>query len=475
MKGEIHNAPFYDFSILDEDTILGGGTQNESYSEIIQNTFLPTEEVSSQAFSLKVDTAAYSNIARYINNGTLPPVYAVRTEELINYFDYDEKIDVNEEHPFGVKAQVYSSPFAQGKYMAYVRVRTPDMDRSELPPSNLTFLIDTSGSMASYNKLNLLQRSFEILVENLNENDVVSIVTYCGDAKVVLDSAEGNEKEKILEAINGLSARGSTAGQKGIQTAYQLAEKNFREGANNRVILATDGDFNVGISSVEELKEYISTKRNSGVYFSALGFGTGNLKDDTMETLAANGNGNYSYIDNINTAKKVLVDEMGSNLFVVANDVKAELQFNPETVKEFRLVGYENRKMSTEDFDNASKDAGEIGVGSDVIVLVELVLEEDYKEGKLLDVCIRYKTIEGNVSKEYVSAVEDITETAGTDFLFAYSVASFAELLRKSDYIGEATAEDVLELAESNLGIDEKGYRTEFLNLITQYSQIEAS
>ena len=474
MKEALGGAPFYDFSISDEESMLGGGTQNEAYSEIIQNTFLPTNEVSSQAFSLKVDTAAYSNVARYINNGILPPVDAVRTEELINYFNYDEKLDVNEEHPFGVKAQVYPSPFAQGKYMAYVRVRTPDMDRSELPPSNLTFLIDTSGSMASYNKLDLLQRAFELLVENLNENDVVSIVTYCGEAEVVLDSAEGNEKEKILEAINGLSAGGSTAGQKGIQTAYQLAEKNFREGANNRVILATDGDFNVGISSVEELKEYISTKRNSGVYFSALGFGTGNLKDETMETLAANGNGNYSYIDNINTAKKVLVDEMGSNLFVVANDVKAEVQFNPDSVKEFRLVGYENRKMSAEDFDDASKDAGEIGVGSDVVVLAELVLDEDYEEEKLLDVCIRYKTVEGNVSKEYVSTVEGVTEAASSDFLFAYSVASFAELLRESDYIGEATAEDILELAESNLGIDEKGYRTEFIELVTKYSEIKA-
>jgi Ca-activated chloride channel family protein len=202
MKGEIHNAPFYDFSILDEETILGGGTQNESYSEIIQNTFLPTEEVSSQAFSLKVDTAAYSNIARYINNGTLPPVDAVRTEELINYFDYDEKIDVNEEHPFGVKAQVYPSPFVSGKHMAYVRVRTPDMDRSQLPPSNLTFLIDTSGSMASYNKLGLLQRAFELLVENLNENDVVSIVTYCFEN--IKAKIKNVESMKVLIIIIGL-------------------------------------------------------------------------------------------------------------------------------------------------------------------------------------------------------------------------------------------------------------------------------
>lgn len=456
-------------------------TDNEQYSEIKQNQFVLTEKIDSQAFSLKVDTAAYSNIARIIKNSKMPPADAVRTEELINYFKYDASVEMNQEHPFAVKTFIGESPFAEGKHMAYIRVKTADIDVSDLPPSNLTFLIDTSGSMLSYDKLPLLQQAFSLLVNNLSAKDTISIVTYGGTSQVLLDSADGADKEQILSIINSLEASGSTAGAKGIQTAYDLAKKNYRTDANNRVILATDGDFNVGISSTEELKEFISEKRNEGIYLSVLGFGTGNLRDDIMETLAANGDGNYSYIDNLTTAQKVLVEEMGANMFVVAKDVKANLKFNKDFVKEFRLVGYENRLMSSEDFGNENKDAGELGAGTDVVVLVELILHENAPvtdNNDLLNVCIRYKTVDDGTQMELNvpianNVADDTTAEDKSDFNFACSVAAFAEFLRKSEFIGNATAKDIADLARENLGNDAKGYRISFVDLINKAAIIQ--
>lgn len=445
---------------------------SEQYTEIKQNQFVLNEHADLLSFSLKVDTAAYTNVSRYINNGLLPPVNSVRTEELINYFDYDADTEIGGEHPFGVTTYVDKSPFAENKYMAYIRVKTADIDVDDLPPSNLTFLIDVSGSMMSYDKLPLLQQAFSLLVENLSDKDTVSIVSYGDTSKVLLDSANGSDKEKILSVIHSLEASGSTAGANGIQTAYELAKKNFRADMNNRVILATDGDFNVGISDTEALKTFISEKRNEGVYLSVLGFGTGNLRDDIMETLAANGNGNYSYIDTLMTAEKVLVEEMGANMFVAAKDVKAQLEFNKKYVKEFRLVGYENRLMSSEEFGDENKDAGEIGAGTDIVVLVELVLEDgevEITDEELLKVCIRYKSVETGEQKELkVSVINTPTDNIAleNDFSFACSVAAYAELLRNSDFIGNTTAKEIADFSEKYIGDDLKGYRKSFLELV---------
>lgn len=476
MTGDSFNA-----SLAESDGDINSMPEpGETYNSIEYNKFISTEEADTQAFSLKVDTAAYTNISRYITNGQLPPKNAVRTEELINYFTYDEEMEFSDEHPFAVSSRVSASPFSDGKMMAYIRIKTPDIDRSDLPPSNLTFLIDTSGSMLSYDKLPLIQQAFSLLTENLSENDTVSIVTYAGSSEILLDSAKGSDKEIILRAIQSLEAGGSTAGAKGIQTAYELAEKNYIEGANNRVILATDGDFNVGISNTKELGAFISSKRESGIYLSILGFGTGNLRDDMMETLSEKGNGNYSYIDTLMTAQKVLIDEMGANLFVVAKDVKAQLQFNKDTVKEFRLIGYENRQMSAEEFDDYYKDAGEIGAGTDIVVLAELILQDGYTgysadsaANELLNVCVRYKTVDAEEQTEVnvpVYIVQD--DMYSSDFNFACTVAGFAELLRESGYAEDATIQKLISMAEQNKGEDKKGYRAQFIEMMREYAGI---
>lgn len=449
------------------------GTAGETYQEIIENPEIAASEESTITFSLKVDTASYSNVTRYLNTGSLPPKDAVRTEELINYFRYETPLEPDGA-PFAVYTEVGPSPFHSDKQMAFIRVKTPEIDKEGLGPSNLTFLIDTSGSMDSFDKLPLLKSAFSLLVETLGEDDRVSIVTYAGSSAVVLDSCSGADKEQILDAIHSLTASGSTAGADGIRTAYALAQKNFREDGNNRVILATDGDFNVGISDTDQLAEFIAEKRDSGVYLSVLGFGTGNLRDDVMETLAKNGNGNQAYIDSVQTAKKVLVEELGSNLFTVAKDVKAQVVFVPELIKSYRLIGYENRMLSNEDFADDTKDAGEIGAGTDVAALFEIELTE---QGKTADnpfaVHIRYKEPDGDESQLFTKETLDTMSGESTDdFRFACAVAAFGHLLRGSEYTGEATLESVMQLAEGSLGRDPGGYRQEFLALLNTYKRV---
>lgn len=449
------------------------GTAGETYQEIIENPEIAASEESTITFSLKVDTASYSNVTRYLNTGNLPPKDAVRTEELINYFRYETPLEPDGA-PFAVYTEVGPSPFHSDKQMAFIRVKTPEIDKEGLGPSNLTFLIDTSGSMDSFDKLPLLKSAFSLLVETLGEDDRVSIVTYAGSSAVVLDSCSGADKEQILDAIHSLTASGSTAGADGIRTAYALAQKNFREDGNNRVILATDGDFNVGISDTDQLAEFIAEKRDSGVYLSVLGFGTGNLRDDVMETLAKNGNGNQAYIDSVQTAKKVLVEELGSNLFTVAKDVKAQVVFDPELIKSYRLIGYENRMLSNEDFADDTKDAGEIGAGTDVAALFEIELTE---QGKTADnpfaVHIRYKEPDGDESQLFTKETLDTMSGENTDdFRFACAVAAFGHLLRGSEYTGEATLESVMQLAEGSLGRDPGGYRQEFLALLNTYKRV---
>lgn len=466
----------------------------ESYLTIDENGQNQTDDESMLTFSLKVDTAAYTNVQRYIESGNTPPTDAVRTEELLNYFSYEGQTDFSE-GPFSLSAEIGPSPFDENKHLGMIRVKTDAIDTKELPPSNLTFLIDTSGSMDSYDKLPLLKEAFALLVETLGENDRVSIVTYAGSAGVVLDSVSGQNKAEILKAIRTLESGGSTAGADGIFTAYKLAEKNFRKDGNNRVILATDGDFNVGPSDTNALSDLVSEKRDNGVYLSILGFGTGNIRDDIMETLSKDGNGNYAYINDVKTAEKVLVDEMGTNLFTVADDVKAQVEFNPENVKSYRLIGYENRRLNNEDFADDSKDAGEVGAGTDVVLLFELELQSgggsEYKygsassgeedgaaggdySGELFEVRIRYKD-PGEAESQLLAMpvyTDQVADFMSTDLGFASSVAGFSHLLRESEHTGDFTYEKALRLAEENLGEDTGGYRHEYVKMLRQYGDL---
>lgn len=457
---------------------------NEKYLVINENRMVDTSEDSMLTFSLKVDTASYRNVARFINSGSRPPVDAVRIEEMINYFNYEQELAANNT-PFSIYTEIGPSPFSNERKLAFIRVKSKDIDRAELPPSNLTFLIDVSGSMSSYDKLPLLKSSFGLLVETLGANDTVSIVTYASGTRVALDSARGNEKKKIMDVINRLEAGGSTAGANGIQNAYMLAEKNFINGGNNRIILATDGDFNVGVSSVGELEQLISQKRDSGVYLSVLGVGTGNLKDNRMETLAKNGNGNYNYLDSIATAKKVLVDELSANLFVIADDVKAQVEFNPALVADYRLIGYENRQLQNRDFTDDTKDAGEIGVGTDVVMMFELTLKNGGSGGlkyggndpvenngefgdEFFEIRIRYKDPGQSESKQITVPVKTdrLLAQNSSDYNFAASVAAFGHLLRGSEYAGSVELSKIIEVAEGNMGFDEGRLRSEFVQLL---------
>jgi Ca-activated chloride channel family protein len=408
---------------------------------------------------------------------------------MVNYFNYDTPLPENDDTPFSIYTEVGPSPFDASKEIAFVRVKSKDIDRSDLPDSNLTFLIDTSGSMDSFDKLPLLKSAFGLLVENLTENDTVSIVTYAGSAGVVLDSVKGDKQAEILRAIDNLSAGGSTAGAQGINTAYELAGKNYNPSANNRVILATDGDFNVGVSSVAELERLMSEKRSTGIYMTILGFGTANLKDNKMETIAKNGNGNYSYIDSVISAKKVLVDELSANLYTIADDVKAQIEFNPARVSSYRLIGYENRMLANRDFDDDTKDAGEIGVGTDVVLMFEITRadadnqnlkyqqEEEPAEpagvyaDELFEVKIRYKDPGQSTSKLITHPVkaDRYSDFNTDDFNFAVSVAAFGHLLKDSPYRGDVSAPRVLDMAKDSMGGDRGGYRKEFVQIVEQY------
>ncbi|MDR1542644.1 MAG: VWA domain-containing protein [Clostridiales bacterium] len=463
----------------------------EGYIPITENQWNTALGNPVMTFSLKVDSASYRNAARYLNSGILPPRDAVRIEEFINYFNYDTPLPETDS-PFSIYTEIGPSIFGSGKRLAFVRVKSKSIDRSNLPKSNLTFLIDTSGSMDSYDKLPLLKTAFQMLVDTLTDDDVVSIATYAGSSSILLDSVPGGQGRRIMDAIQNLEASGSTAGADGINTAYELAEKNFLQNGNNRVILATDGDFNVGVSSLEELKALISAKRKTGVYLSVLGFGTGNLKDNVMETLAKNGNGNYGYIDNVSAAKKILVDELNTSLYAIAEDVKAQIEFNPALVESYKLIGYENSIIPNQDFDNDAKDAGEIGVGTDVVLMFEVQLKEgssdeqgvlkyqaatpteqedgDYSD-ELLEVRIRYKNPGESESKLIANpvSINAITDRNSTDFNFASAVAGFGSILAGSN---DVSIEDVQRLAIDSMGEDKGGYRKEFADLTNKYKAI---
>lgn len=439
-------------------------------------------------FSADVDTASYSNLRRMIEDGYSPdeiPAGAVRIEEMLNYFSYDYDLPDGEE-PFGVTVLMGDCPWNEDARLLQIGLKTQEIDFSEAPDSNLVFLLDVSGSMYSEDKLPLLQKSFALLVEELSEKDRVSIVTYAGHDEVVLEGVSGDRKQTIIDALEALEAYGSTNGSAGIETAYGLAEEYFIEGGNNRVILATDGDLNVGITSESALEKLITEKKKSGVFLSVLGFGTGNIKDNKMETLADKGNGNYAYIDSLREAKKVLVEEMGATLVTVAKDVKLQVEFNPAYVKGYRLLGYEDRILAAEDFDDDTKDAGEIGAGHTVTALYEIIpvgsgqeipqTELKYQaqgtsagveNGEWLNLKIRYKDPESEQSKLCSYPVtEDVYMRHPTeDFYFAAAVAEFGLLLRDSEYKKDASYENVRWLLKQ-VDTEADGYKDEFELLV---------
>jgi Ca-activated chloride channel family protein len=468
----------------------------EDYDNIVENQFLTAVQNPLSTFSIDVDEASYSNVRRFIQNGSLPPAGAVRIEEMINYFDYDYPQPQNDD-PFTVNTEISDCPWSPQHRLVHIGLQGKKIPVNNLPPANLVFLIDVSGSMDEPNKLPLVQASLNLLTDQLRENDKAAIVVYAGNAGLVLPSTSGNNKTKIKEAINALEAGGSTAGGEGIKLAYKIAKENFIKEGNNRVILATDGDFNVGVSSDDELVRLIEDERKSGVFLSVLGFGMGNYKDNKMQQLADKGNGNHSYIDNINEARKVLVNEFGSTLFTIAKDVKIQIEFNPQKVQAYRLIGYENRILAAEDFNDDAKDAGELGSGHTVTALYEIIpvgvknefakavdslkyqsiksLSNSSLSNEIMTIKLRYKKPDGDISKFISQNVVDnhIPLTATSDnFSFSAAVAEFGLLLRNSAFKQQSNYDQVITMAKSAKTKDENGYRAEFVELVRSASSM---
>ena len=461
----------------------------EEYSHNDENRFKSPVKDPLSTFSIDVDAASYSNIRRFINQGEMPPKDAVRIEEMINYFNYNYPKPTGND-PVRITTEVGICPWNKTHRLVQIGLKAREIESKNLPASNFVFLIDVSGSMFGPTRLELVKSSLRLLVNNLREKDRVAIVTYCGDARIALPSTPGNEKQKIKDTLETLTAGGSTAGGAGIEEAYRIAQKNFIAQGNNRIILCTDGDFNVGASSETELENLIESKRKSGIFLTVLGYGMGNYKDNKMQILAQKGNGNHAYIDNIQEANKVLVNEFGSTMYVVAKDVKLQIEFNPAKVQSYRLVGYETRILDNEDFNDDTKDAGEMGAGHTVTALYEIIPTgisgniprsidplkyqtetnintQTGNSSELLTVKLRYKTPEEEKSKKIENNVTDTDkDNVSPDFRFASAVAMFAQLLRNSDYKGEATYDQVIESAQRGLSFDPEGYRAEFVRLV---------
>lgn len=463
----------------------------EEYNRIYDNPFERVSISPLSTFSIDVDTASYTNVRRFIKEGQLPPKDAVRIEELINYFTYDYPQPTGD-RPFSISTEISPAPWNPQHQLVKIGLQGKRIATENLPPSNLVFLLDVSGSMESPNKLPLLKQSLRLLVNQLTEKDLVSIVVYAGAAGVVLPPTNGNQKDKILDAIEQLQAGGSTAGGEGIKLAYELASRTFISSGNNRVILASDGDFNVGVASDAELVRLIEKYRDRNIFLTVLGFGMGNLKDAKMEQIANKGNGNYAYIDSLQEAKKVLVKEMGANLLTIAKDVKLQVEFNPAKVQGYRLIGYENRQLAAPDFNNDKKDAGELGAGHSVTALYEIIpvgVESNvklpdvgelkyqkqqvdpaaYKNDELMLVKLRYKAPNRTTSQLIQGTVADKgvkLDKASDDMKFAAAVAEYGMLLRDSEYKGEASFDRVLQLANQSKKVDLDGYRAEFVSLV---------
>ncbi len=457
----------------------------EGYDKIKENEFKSAQKEPLSTLSIDVDTAAYANVRRFLNMNRPPPADAVRIEELINYFSYDYPSP--KEQPFSINTEISAAPWAPAHRLIHIGLQGKKVDLQALPPSNLVYLLDVSGSMNNSNKLPLLKAAFKLLVKNMRVQDRVAIVVYAGAAGLVLPSTPGKQRGKILTALDGLRAGGSTAGGAGIKLAYKVAQDNFIKGGNNRIILATDGDFNVGQSSDGALVRLIEEKRKSGVFLSILGFGMGNYQDAKMQKLAKHGNGNHAYIDSILEAKKVLVNEVGGTLFTIAKDVKIQIEFNPSRVKAYRLIGYENRLLAARDFNDDKKDAGELGAGHTVTALYEIIPagskekisgidELKYQKSipspaagsqELMTLKLRYKAPDGDKSKLISQPIRDqqLKETSD-NFRFSAAVAMFGMILRDSQFKGESSWERVKELGQGAKGKDLEGYRAEFIQLV---------
>lgn len=469
----------------------------ESYAPVAENAFRSTRRNPLSTFSIDVDAAAYTNVRRFLEQGGRPPADAVRIEEMLNYFDYDYPDPGAGEHPFAVVTEVGPSPWSPENRLVQVGLQGRRVPVAGLPPSNLVFLIDVSGSMAAPEKLPLVRESLRMLVAQLRPHDRVALVVYAGAAGVVLEPTPGDRKDEIVAALGRLEAGGSTAGGAGLRLAYEVARRSHLPGGNNRVILATDGDFNVGVSSDAEMFRLIEEKREEGTFLTVLGFGMGNLKDSKLEGIADRGNGHYAYIDNLREAERVLVREAGGTLFTIAKDVKLQVEFNPRRVAAYRLIGYENRLLAAEDFDDDRKDAGELGAGHSVTALYEIVPRgargtpvreapplRYQREGgaapaargeELLYVKLRYKRPEGGPSRFLAHAVREPGGARGAsdDFRFAAAVASFGMLLRGSEHRGESSVEGVLALARGALGPDPHGERAGFVRLVERFREVE--
>jgi len=477
-----------------EDLLLNKSHANENfntedYAPIIENAFLAAASNPLSTFSIDVDEASYSNVRRYLQNGSIPPAGAVRIEEMINYFDYVYP-KPGGEIPFTVNTETGVCPWNTRHRLVHIGLQGREIPVENLPPANLVFLVDVSGSMYDANKLPLVKESLKMLTQRLREQDKVALVVYAGNAGLVLPSTPGSNKQKIMDAINELEAGGSTAGGEGLILAYKVARQNFLPGGNNRIILATDGDFNVGPSSDDEMVSLIEEQRKSGVFLSVLGYGMGNYKDNKMQLIADKGNGNHSYIDNISEARKVLVNEFGSTLFTIANDVKIQVEFNPAKVQAYRLIGYENRILASEDFNDDTKDAGELGSGHTVTALYEVIpagVESDFtnqlhnlkyqspraitgtQSDEMMTIQLRYKEPQGNKSSLITEVVKDghlTIEKTSDNYRFSAAVAGFGLLLRNSAYKQSASFEQVIRLAKSAKGQDANGYRSEFIQLV---------
>ncbi len=469
---------------------------DESYKRNPENEFKNVKANPVSTMSVDVDRASYSNIRRMITEGRRPPADAVRIEEMVNYFSYDYPKPEGAD-PIAIKTELVDCPWKEGHKILHIGIQAIKVNKEDLPPSNLVFLIDVSGSMESPERLPLLIESMKLLVLNLRAADKVSIVTYAGNAGLVLPSTSGNQKQKILNALDRLRAGGSTAGGDGIKLAYKIAQDNFIKGGNNRVLLATDGDFNVGASSDNELEDLIVKERETGVYLTCLGVGTDNYKDSKMEMLADKGNGNYDYLDNLMEAQKTLVSEFGGTLFTVAKDVKAQIEFNPARVQGYRLIGYEDRLLNTEDFKDDKKDAGDMGAGHTVTVMYEIIpvgeksrdvagvndlkyqapaATEATNTDELATIKFRYKKTDGKKSTEMTHIITDKTtewDEASENTQFASAVAMFGMLLKDSKFKGSSSYSDVIKMANGSMGGDKDGYRTEFVQLVKAASLLE--
>jgi len=482
-----------------EEEAAGEKQGAESYERLDENPFVVAARAPLSTFSIDVDTASYSNTRRFLDGGQLPPRDAVRIEELINYFSYDYPPPTGSA-PFSVTAETADCPWNAEHRLVHIGLQGRRVAAEQMPPANLVFLVDVSGSMQPANRLPLVKSSLRMLTEQLSARDRVAIVVYAGTSGLALASTPGDRKSEIISAVERLEAGGSTNGGEGIQLAYRVAQENFIQGGTNRVLLATDGDFNVGVSSEADLVRLIEEKRRGGVFLSVLGYGRGNLKDSTMEKLADRGNGNYAYIDTPAEARKVLGGEVSGTLHTIAKDVKIQVEFNPAQVAGYRLIGYENRALRDRDFNDDRVDAGEIGAGHTVTALYEIVPAgrkvpdaggvdalkyqqtppppaEAARAGELMTVKLRYKEPDGEESRLLSVGVADSRaslDNASDDFKFSASVAAFGMLLRDSKHKGGATYDAVLQLARASAGSDLQGYRSEFISLVEKARDLSA-